>query len=272
MNLSDAAKAALNGRSSRDVGREKITKALLWIYRWGWSSPAMINLVGGGNQRGLPSRLAAQKLIERTDTNVVREGVPGAILTLNNAGLDWVFEQTSGTDDEQYLHLSDYPSDPHPAPDYIKHGLGCQLLASRLVAADQQLVATDRELPRGPASKGAKVPDFIISNGKDRIAYELEYSRKNPHEYARGALAIIAALSKSSPLPEEYRVDRFMFCSMSDVLLNKWRSLLTENVAIPVYEQDASRHWKETGKTKHCPAWVEKQVTYLLLQKEAMKP
>ncbi len=44
---------ALGDRSPTEVGQRKIAEALLWEYRWGWSSPQVIDALSGAQRRGL---------------------------------------------------------------------------------------------------------------------------------------------------------------------------------------------------------------------------
>lgn len=84
----EAARRRLNGRPSREVGREKIERALVWIHRWGWSWPTMIDYIAGGGRRGLAARLAKLKLVDRHETpSGGTDGLPSVILTATPDGV-----------------------------------------------------------------------------------------------------------------------------------------------------------------------------------------
>ena len=51
------------GPSARDKYREKETAALLWLYRWGYASPAQIDRVAGQNRPGFGSKLEEKGLL-----------------------------------------------------------------------------------------------------------------------------------------------------------------------------------------------------------------
>ncbi|AXQ31091.1 hypothetical protein D0B54_21480 [Solimonas sp. K1W22B-7] len=57
---------ALEHHSSYEIGRLKMILALIWTYRWGYSTPTILDLVVGGNGHGnIASRLLKAGYIER---------------------------------------------------------------------------------------------------------------------------------------------------------------------------------------------------------------
>lgn len=92
-----AARSALDalrksGKSPRQKGEERDRQALNWIYRWGWSTPTIIDHLSGAKGRGLTSRLIKNKLIIKTEVENAR--IP-YILTLTKNGLEEALSHAS---------------------------------------------------------------------------------------------------------------------------------------------------------------------------------
>jgi len=81
--------AALNGQSSRARGTQKMHQALSWVYRWGWSTPTILDALTGNKATGLSARLVRRGLLRktRTESGGILQGVPAWFLTLTNTGL-----------------------------------------------------------------------------------------------------------------------------------------------------------------------------------------
>jgi len=97
------------GKTTRQLGRERIYFALDWIYRWGWSSPSMIDMTTGAMRRGLCAKLVKAGLLIETKTAAgkILEDIPSKIVTLSEDGLAYVEKHK----DEK--ELMDYPLNPY---------------------------------------------------------------------------------------------------------------------------------------------------------------
>jgi hypothetical protein len=80
--------AKMNGKTPLQIGAEKTQTALNWVYRWGWSSPFTVDMLGGSARRGLAARLVKNGLLRstRTQSGGAVRGVPAQILTLTETG------------------------------------------------------------------------------------------------------------------------------------------------------------------------------------------
>jgi hypothetical protein len=85
------------GKTPREAGSEKNLKALELVYRWGFSSPTLIDFYSSPNRRGVCSRLISQGYLNEhfTDSGGGIAGLPNKIITLSEKGLEFVCERTS---------------------------------------------------------------------------------------------------------------------------------------------------------------------------------
>ena len=95
--------ALSRGFTSQQIGEQKAQEALLWVYRWGWSSAAVLDEVVNTARGSIASRLERRGLLKRARTpsgGGVRD-VPIFMLTLTRAG---VAEVSRHFDDDKQLY------------------------------------------------------------------------------------------------------------------------------------------------------------------------
>lgn len=86
---------AMSGISPRERGEQKTRQALAHVYAWGWSSPSHLDacIEGAG---GVGRRLVKRGFLQSTPTPTGGVGnTPAQILTLTQAGLDYISEYIS---------------------------------------------------------------------------------------------------------------------------------------------------------------------------------
>lgn len=92
--------------NSREIGQQRMFAALLHVYRFGWSSPSLIDRWhGSGTHRGLCAKLVKKGLLRETKTisaGLGLIGTPAKFVTLTKAGLDSV-ESYPDFNAEKYL-------------------------------------------------------------------------------------------------------------------------------------------------------------------------
>jgi hypothetical protein len=89
-----ASKDSLQGKSPRTAGVERAKMALLWVYRWGWTTTALLEIgVGSSANSGLAARLVKRGLLVKTETaSAGVDGSPSHYLTLSRLGLEHATE------------------------------------------------------------------------------------------------------------------------------------------------------------------------------------
>jgi hypothetical protein len=109
-------------------------KALLWVYRWQWSSSKILEIVGGAKRSGLAARLVRTGFLKATKTEAGGYGGgPAALLTLTEKGQNEVEKWIENSED-----LIDYELNPFRLDQSkIRHGELAQLATANNLAAGQ---------------------------------------------------------------------------------------------------------------------------------------
>ena len=183
-----ASKAALGGKSPRTEGVKRAEEALLWVYRWGWTTPTLLELaLRSSGRSGIGNRLIKSGLLVRTPTpSGGINSTPSCILTLSRVGLELATALATT--------LLPYELNPHRIkPSTIHHGETVQrLTAIKLstwnygMSADSYLTEKELSIGRG---KGEKIPDVLWEvtfedqlKPNVKVAVEVELSAKWTNE------------------------------------------------------------------------------------------
>lgn len=252
--LHERARAALAGRSSREVGRKKDLAAARWIYRWGWSSPSTVDLVASPGRRGIAARLVKKGWAVRhpTPQGGGQKGVAAEVLVLTPDGVAEVEAELAES------ALLPYPARPDQAIPWhqLRHDGLVQLWTARKIAAGQIVeYRTPRELA-ARSSPGVKQPDAVWVWRRDglTLAVELELTAKRDRELHQAVLAILRAVH-----PESGPYDTAAILSHSPAILDRYRRLLRPGAPITTYTRDAARHWRASGQVR-VPDWAAGRV------------
>jgi len=78
-----------SGQGPRARGQERAMEALVWIHRWGWSTPTLLEMLTGKLRSGLGNRLVKNGLLIKTPMPAGGiNSTPSYVLTLSEMGLD----------------------------------------------------------------------------------------------------------------------------------------------------------------------------------------
>ena len=233
---------ALGGQSPRQRGQEKTRLALDWVYRWGWSTPSTIDLIGGSNRRGLAARLVRVGLLRetRSESGGAVRGVPAKILTLTEVGQS----EIERLRDE----LLPYDRDPYRIrQDQLRHyqiaqSATAQSLRDGKIAGFQ----TEQEIAEASAS-GVKQPDVVwLLPGGQRIGVEIELTAKWGRDLDQFIRASLIALSQQKN-QQRPRFDLIAIVTDSPAILRRYRSALEPGATFKLWQKDQRNHWQATG-------------------------
>lgn len=246
--------AALSQLSPRARGEQKNQAALDWIYRWGWSSPAMLDLVTGKPRSGVAARLVRRNLISSTKTESGGgvAGVPMAIVTLTQLG----HEQVERFRDD----LIPYEIDPYRLDqsklrhDLISQKATCEALAAGLI----ENFKTPNELT-AQSQKGVKQPDVLwIRQAGKRMGIEVELSAKWDRKLDQFVMSCLLSLQKSTPSkPNE--VDEIAIVSDSKAILRRYSKAFEPGENLAIWKKNDRGLWVQEEIIK-VPAWVEGKI------------
>jgi hypothetical protein len=227
------------GKNTRQMGKERILYALDWIYRWGWSSPSIIDGTTGATRRGLSAKLVKAGLLIETKTAAGRiiEDVPSKIVTLSDEGLAYVEKHK---DDQE---LMDYPLNPYRVnQSLLRHDLLAQRATIRnLLEGKIQEFRTPRELA-AKSQPGVKQPDVLwVNEGGRRIAVEVELTAKFGRKLDDFVWSIVLSLSQVRD-----RAPLFETCivvSDSDAIIKRYRAAFQPGATVNRWVKDNQSHF-----------------------------
>lgn len=257
-----ARRLAEAGKTSREIGTARRIEALRWLYRWGWSTPTIVDLIAGGSRRGLCTRLEKQGLVKThpTPSGGGVKGVPASVVVLT---ADGVTETEAQLADAQILPYPTHPDRTIPWHQ-LRHDVLVQLWTARRLTENKiDGYVTPREMLGRPSASLAKQPDATWRMGYQAVAVELELTAKRDRELHQAALAIVKAVHPGSERNPKGPFDAVAVLSHSSAILDRYRRLLSPGATITLYQRDKSRHWKPSGQAK-VPDWITGRI---LLQK-----
>lgn len=255
------AREAMQGISPRARGAEKTRAALEWIYRWGWSSPAILDLVTDGKRTGLSARLVRQKLITSTKTECGGgvKGIPIHMLTLTSLGREEV--------ERLREDLLNYDNDPYRIDQSkLRHDqLAQRATANSLKNKTILDFKTPSELT-AKSAKGVKQPDVLwIRPDKTRMGIEVELSAKWDRKLDEFVLGCVRSLHKNLANPKANEVDEIALVSDSRAILKRYAKAFTAGEDLTIWEKNARGYWNQQ-KTIAIPDLVTGKIQCVFLE------
>lgn len=183
------------GISPRERRQMKVLGALRWIYRWGWSTPSVIDGLAGVARKGLCASLERQHLVRvsRTGSAGTDFGSPTRIVHLTPNGRAMVEREFD--DEAQFL-----PSFSYSAWQQLAHDTIAQIVVSHFLCRTMIFYDYKTPLEIAAASKpGIKQPDAILIEQDDsRDAVEIELTAKRGRDFDRHILGLALGVSKGA--------------------------------------------------------------------------
>jgi hypothetical protein len=249
------AREAMKGISPRARGAEKTRTALDWIYRWGWASPSILDLVTDGKRTGLAARLTRQKLITTTKTESGGgvQGIPIHILTLTSVGLDEV--------ERLREDLLQYQTDPYRIDQTkLRHDqLAQKATINALKSGTIANFKTPHELA-AKSAKGVKQPDVLwIRSDGTRMGIEVELSAKWDRKLDQFILGCLESLEKNTAKPKPNEVDSIALVSDSKAILRRYAKAFEPGQDLVIWEKNERGFWSQQG-TIPVPKTIEGKI------------
>lgn len=240
---------ALNGKSPRERGDEKMRKALDWVYRWGHSSPKIIELIGGAARSGLSARLVKRGLLRstRTESGGGIKGVPDIILTLTELGQQEV-ERTA-------TRLLQYERDPFKVNQLkLRHDTLAQTATAKALAnGSVENFRTERELAQWSKS-GVKQPDVVWAMNNMRVGVEVELTAKWDRQLDQFVDSCIVALTNNDKEP---RFHQILLATDSPAIAKRYKAAFEPGQSYGMWEKDGKTgRWKIVS-TRNVPDSID---------------
>jgi len=240
------------GKTTRQLGRERIYFALDWVYRWGWSSPSVVDMTTGAARRGLCAKLVKAGLLIETKTAAgkIIEDLPGKIVTLSEEGLAYLEKH------KEDQELMDYPLNPYKVNQaLLRHDLLAQRATIKnLLEGKIQAFRTPRELA-SKSRASVKQPDVLwMTQDNRRISVEVELSAKFGRKLDDFVWSIVLGLSQVGD-----RAPLFETCilvSDSDAIIKRYRAAFRPGATVQRWIKNNQSHWK-IDKTLKVPEYIQ---------------
>jgi len=223
------------GIAPRSKGKQRTTEALLWVYRWGWSSATTLETQAGSERSGLASRLVKSGLLNRTKTEAGggARDVPQFIFTLTEMGIAEVERSLTNAGD-----LLPYDIDPYRINQaLLRHDTMAQNATAKVMA---NASITSYETPRQMAvqsERNVKQHDVIwIQPDGSRYGIEIELSAKWERKLDDFILGCLQSISKKS-------VSKVIIVTDSKAIQSRYRAAFAAGATFSVWERDNRRYW-----------------------------
>jgi hypothetical protein len=247
--------------SPRERGEQKVTEALVWIYRWGWSSPSIIDSLCSTARRGLTRRMVKRGLIvsTRTESGGALKSIPNYILTLTKAGL--VEEERNHNEQVKYI------IDPLRIDQgKLRHDFLCQKITQDALHAGKiKEFKTEKEMSSASA-KDVKQPDilWIFADGM-RSAIEMELSGKWERDLDDFVRRLVLSLRSTDETPAKF--DTAVITSDAPKIIDRYATQINKIAKYNKWVKNARNYWV-VENSYPIPEEIRNRILFKLLEKE----
>lgn len=255
-------------------GADKQNQALIWLSRWGYSTPEILSgLLGGLHSSGG----------HRLTSRLVKSGMAREIIAGGDFGY-WKYEKINGRRHRHgpfILTLSEYGKsraleiDKIPGANWsrqihgiqsIRHNLVCQQVVAEMIAeCGKKLIDyVPESSSRLASAKGCKQPDcLLITNRGSRIAIEIELTPKNNSAGALDrAFFALSRLLDDNPSKQDQIVEYAVYMHPTDYHAKQYQENW-RNTQIPIWTKNAK--WEKTGDYIEKPVEIFRRARFLTL-------
>lgn len=248
---------AERGVSPRKVGKDRAIAALDWVYRWGWSTPAVIDALTGAKRRGLCAKLVQAGLLAETKTaaGAILHDMPQKIVTLTDAGVAEI--ERRRVDD-----LMDYSTNPYKVNQaLIRHDLLVQKATQRsMQSGGIKGFLTPRELNR-KSSADSKQPDALwIMPDNRRAGIEIELTAKFDRRLDEFVWRIWQSMTE-----QNRAMDLCIIVSDSPAILARYKKAFAAGQTVRTWRKDQQSKW-HVDRTYQVPPWLQERMRWVPLK------
>ncbi|MFA7496276.1 MAG: hypothetical protein WCY67_08175 [Acidithiobacillus sp.] len=237
--------------------REKVQEAMLWVYRWGFTSPAILRKMfdSAGREGALfvKKHLLQEHPIEGGG---ILQGVPRKVYTLTKSGLEIATEQA-----ENQLNYDTANPERNLKRAQLRHDLLAQKIALEYINSGAKLLSTAREMEHEnallrsdwQASQGrtaqpwSRIPDFLAvrdrdtdSNGNPKAAKTFAIEIELTPKWDRELHQFVTGLAEGI---DDQRWQVNVIFTPSAAIVRRYRELFTTGAAVHTYDRTPQRRW-----------------------------
>jgi len=250
-----------HGKNMRERGRIKEERALEWVYRWGWTTPGILDFWCGARNRNLSTNLVKKGKLKVTETGWDgTKNRPKKILTLTDFGLSLAVEKAT--------NLVKYSTNMGSINLlHLRHYFYAQKMTFHALV-DRKIIGFETEAEFGEKSeKGAKRPDILWHLPSGEIAgVEVELNDKYGHHLHKFVddctmqLYMDEAETGRAPL-----FTRLIIASTSEGILKRYKSAFEPGLETRQAVKNEAGRWVTKRSGWKIPSDVLDRVTFQLL-------
>ena len=229
--------------------------ALDWTYRWGYSTPSILQMVLKHEGMSWTTSAIRGGWLRKTGITS-RERVK--VVTLTEKGVSWVEQGRS-----EILRYSEL--DPHRiSPMTIWHNLLAQRVTLHCLGAGEALNYRSERQEAARSQRGAKQPDVVWETAqRELIAVEIELNSKWDQRFDEFVSSTIDALSSGAD-GEPARFDKFIVMTTSPAIAKRYRAAFQPGVPYRIWRSaDTSR--SAVARLDHVPEWVSALIEFRIV-------
>lgn len=252
-----AARAKIGQLSPADQGIQKKKKALQWVYRWGWSSSEILEIVGGSSRSGLAARLIKNGFLLATKTIGGRfSGGPAALLTLTSNGLNEVEKYLEKESDLLSYDVNPYKIDQTK----IRHGELAQRSTAKMLFKKSITDYITEKMDTVKSEKSRKQHDviWVMENGEKK-GIEIELSAKWSHKLDDFILACIDSIT-------EKKVKEIVIVTDSKAIQERYSKAFTINSQFGIWEKN-DKGFRVLTKYRKIPSSIDGKISCIYIEK-----
>lgn len=229
--------------------------ALAWIYKWGYSTAPIIQVLLGHSGMSWTTGAVTGGWLRRTSVTA-RERVK--LVTLTTRGVAWV--------EERRTEIYRYPElEPHRiSPSTVWHSLLAQRVTIHCVrSGEAEGFRTERQ-EASKSRRGEKKPDVVlITKARERIGVEIELNNKWDQRFDEFVSSTIAALSPS-PDGGAARFQKFIVFTTSPALASRYAAAFQPDAPLRIW-RNVSKSDYVLDRTVKVPEWVQDRVEFRVI-------
>jgi hypothetical protein len=229
-----ASQAALkdSAQGPRARGQKRAMEALVWIHRWGWSTPTLLEMLTGKLRSGLGNRLVKNGLLIKTPTpSGGINSTPSYLLTLSETGLS----EAASTADIDFNYRLNSKIKTHQ----IIHDELIQRITITMLRRNIIYGYTTPNMLETPNEAGQKIPDAVwfINNKKsdaeEALAIELELTPKWGIDLEKAIERTIEFLGRGC--------NQVIYLFKSQQTLERYKAAFSEGSSYSIWEKEKGR-------------------------------
>lgn len=233
-------------------GEKNKSYALAWIYKWGYSTSPIIQLLLGHSGMSWTAGAVTGGWLRRTSVTA-RERVK--LVTLTSKGVAWVEERKS--------EIFKYPElEPHRiSPQTVWHNLLAQRITIQCVRSGEAAGFRTERQEAAKSRRGEKKPDVVlITKARERIGVEIELNNKWDQRFDEFVSSTITALSPSAD-GADARFQKFLVVTTSPALASRYAAAFEPDTPLRIW-RNVSKSDYVVDRTVKVPEWVRDRVEF----------